>query len=372
MKSLNILQTISVQWWNACAYYAVAVSRGLADLKHNIFFTTDYNSPPFEKAVEYNLDPILVNYRNILPHNFILQYYKLKSIIIKNNISIVNTHRPEDHFLCGMVCKNLELPVIRTVGDVRPPNDNRINKWLHLNATDYFIFSSESNLIRYISVWPEIESKSAIILGGVDSDIFYVKEKSEELLKKLELNYSERVIGIVGRLSITKDLHTFLFAAKLVVDEFPNTKFLISGEEDTYLVESLLDLSSQLDLADSLKIIDKVDSVADLISVIDIGIIASRESEAITRIGMEFISMGKPVVATNVNVLPEVVKNGRNGFIVEKENPVEMANHIIELLKNQNLYNSISKNNINDGQNIYSLKYFAEQTEKIYAKFQEP
>jgi len=39
MKSLNILQTISVPWWNACAYYAVAVSRALKNLKHNILFT---------------------------------------------------------------------------------------------------------------------------------------------------------------------------------------------------------------------------------------------------------------------------------------------------------------------------------------------
>ncbi len=371
MESLNILQTISVRWWNACAYYAVAVSRGLAEINHNVTFTTDYNSPPFEKATEYNLNPISINYRNILPHNFILQYFRLKNIIKKNNISIVNTHRPEDHFLCGMICKSLGLPVIRTVGDVRPPLDNFINKWLHLKATDYFIFSSESNLIRYISVWPEIESKSAIILGGVESDIFYARDKSEELLTKLGFKPTDKVIGIVGRLSITKDLHTFLFAAKLVADEFPDVKFLISGKEDTYLVESLLDLSNQLDLTESLKIIDKVESVADLISVIDIGIIASRDSEAITRIGMEFISMGKPVVATDVNVLPEVIKDGRNGFIVEQENPVDMANAIIGLLRNRDLFNSISKNNIHDGQTIYNLNYFAEQTEEVYAKFQE-
>ena len=66
MKKLNILQTISVRWWNACAYYDVALSRGLYEINHNIIFTSDKNSPPFEKAADFKLNPISINFKNLI------------------------------------------------------------------------------------------------------------------------------------------------------------------------------------------------------------------------------------------------------------------------------------------------------------------
>ena len=231
MQQLNILHTISVRWWNACAYYAVIIVKGLQKLNQQVQIYSDKDSPPYVHSIKNNIPTEFFNFASLQPFNFLKNYYTIKNRIKKNKIQIVNCHRPEDHLIMGLICKKLGIPLVRTVGDIRPPAENIFNKWLHLKATDYFIFSSESNRTRFVSVWPEILQKSDIILGGLELELFKPKEKSEKLLKQLKLNKKDKIVGYVGRLSKTKDIPTFIRAAAIVKNKLPvNKKFNVLAE----------------------------------------------------------------------------------------------------------------------------------------------
>jgi len=366
MQTLNILHTISVRWWNACAYYAVIIAKGLQDLNHNVQLFSDKDSPPYNYANNNKLNAKAFNFSSLQPFNFFRNYFSIKSKIKKEKIQIVNCHRPEDHLIMGIICKKLGIPLVRTVGDIRPPAENFFNKWLHLKATDYFIFASESNRTRFVSVWPEIMEKSTIIFGGLNLDLFKPGKKSEKLLKQLHINSDTKIVGYVGRLSKTKDLPTFIRTAAMVKSSLPEVKFLISGKEFSVYREEIKSLADSLNLTDSLLFLDIHDPVRDVISLIDVGIISSYDSEAISRIGMEYLSMGKPVVATDVNVLPEIIENGKNGFITNTEDPYSMAEAVIKLLTDVNLYQKIAKNNKESSKERFDYLKEAEKTVAIY------
>ena len=366
MQTLNILHTISVRWWNACAHYAIIISKGLQNLNHNIQLYSDKNSPPYSHALQSKLNTKAFNFKSFQPFNFLRNYFAIKSKIKEENIQIVNCHRPEDHLIMGIICRKSGIPLVRTIGDIRPPAENFFNKWLHLKATDYFIFTSESNRTRFVSVWPEIMEKSSIIFGGLDLDLFQPREKSEKLLEQLKIDSKTKIVGFIGRLSKTKDIPTFIRAASLIKDVLPEVKFLISGKEFSVTVAEIKKMANALNLTDSLIVLDRHNPVQEVISLIDVGIISSNDSEAISRIGMEYIAFGKPVIATDVNVLPEIIQDGRNGFVTNTEDPHSIAEAVIRLLTDENLYKTISENNINDSKINFDYLKEAEKTIEIY------
>jgi len=260
----------------------------------------------------------------------------------------------------------LNIPLVRTVGDIRHPKDNLFNRWLHLHATDFFLFTCEANQYRYLSVWPQLEKKSAVIYGGIEPEYFNPDQFKNNVLHKIGFDKNKPVVGIVGRLSKNKDIQTFIKAAKIIIDQMSEVQFLISGDEVSVFKNDLRNFAEELDLNNSILITGRHDPVDELIANIDVGVVASKSSEAISRIAMEFMAMGKPLVVTDVNVLPEIVKNNKNGKIVSPQNPFEMAEAVISLLKDKELYSRISEKNLKESRELYNHTKAARKTLQIY------
>jgi glycosyltransferase involved in cell wall biosynthesis len=221
-------------------------------------------------------------------------------------------------------------------------------------------------MIRYYSTWPDFKPNFSVIPGGIKGDeIYKIKDKSR-LLKKFELPSSSSVVGIIARLSPIKDHATFIMAASLVHENVPDAVFLISGIEVEITRKDLKVLSESVNLNSNIYFLDHHDPVNELLSVLDIGVIASKGSEVISRVAMEYLASGIPVVATDINVLPEIIGNGRNGFIVSAENPYEMSHAILKILQNDTLKEKISKQNMDDFKNRFDINIVANSVSDIY------
>jgi glycosyltransferase involved in cell wall biosynthesis len=366
MRKLKILHTVSVRWWNACAYYAVTMAEAMRDAGHEVYLASDSGSPPYEQAVKRNLNTIPVQFASQNPLLFLKEKSRLKKFIRAHEIKYINCHRPEDHLMTGLIAPGLNIPLIRTVGDIRPPRANVFNTWLHLKATQHFIFSCEANQVRYQSVWPEVEQHASIILGGVDLNEFAPGDPSYELRRELGIPDDAVVVGIVGRLSKNKDFPTFIRAAKLVHHQYPDTHFIISGAEFSVKRSELRTIASELDISGFIHLLDRSDSVPVLMKAFDIGVISSNSSEAITRVGMEYMACGLPVVATDVNVLPEAIVDGVNGFIVHPSDAEDLARGILQLRATEQMRKKIGAFNAADARKRFNLQTAGAETIEIY------
>lgn len=368
---MNILITVSVRWWNANAYYAISTAKALADSGHDVVVAGDPDYPPTKHAQEWGLSTIEIRFASLNPLIVIHDLIKLYKFIKRNKIEIINAFRSEDHLWTGLIKKKCAIPLVRSLGDVRPPKDNIFNRWLHFKATDFHILSSESILTRYLSTWPEFKPEMAIINGGIDPKQIYPVSDLSQIYKKFGIRDDSLIVGIVGRLSPVKDHETFIMAASLILEKIPNVFFIISGIEEEVPVKQLISFAESLNLNSHLKYFDKHIPVRELLSVLDVGVIASKGSEVIARIALEYLATGTPVVTTDINVLPEVIVNGRNGIIVQSEDPFSMAQAVIKLLQDTDLLKEISKNNLEDFKLNYDILLVAKKVEKIYAKLIE-
>jgi len=100
-----------------------------------------------------------------------------------------------------------------------------------------------------------------------------------------------------------------------------------------------------------------------LLNTVDLLVLPSR-IEVSPVVLVEAIGLGKPIVATNVGGIPELVKNGRNGILVSLDEN-EIADAILKLYQDESLRAAISKNNLQDREN-FDWDNITEQYRELY------
>lgn len=370
-NELKTLQLISVRWWNASAYYGVSLSEALNQAGIPTIVGGREDSPPLEKAREFKQPTFTdINLESLNPVIATKSLAQLKKFLKNESISLVNAHRPEDGFF-GVFAKKSSLkpiPVIRTVSDVRPPKDNATNKWLHENGMDFLIFSCKASYERYQNVWPIFDNKSAVIYSAIDTDIFCPSHEIPALRQEFGISDDEVLIGIIARLDPVKDHHTFLKAAAKVAANAPQARFLISGEACNISHEELRQLAQELGIYERVIFLDRQEDldVRELIHALDIGVVASNGSEVICRISVEYMALGKPQVSTDVNVLPEIVEDDKNGFVVPAGDAEAMGMQLLRLVENADLRKDMGCKARRIAVEKYSYTVFADKTLDVY------
>ncbi len=371
-KTLNILQLVNVRWYNACAHYAVALSSGLKKRGHQVILAGDRDSPPLQVAEKMGLEvfpDLYLSYQN--PGRFFYNLKRLKDLIEQKNIDLVNAHQGEGHLYAGLLkklCKKKYI-LIRTRGDHRMPKDNLFNRWLNERWTDGVITTAEVLYRSYSENFSLDENRLINIPLGIDPDYFVPMGKDSELKKSLGISNDELVVGILGRLSPVKGHRYFIQAAGEVLKSYQPVKFLIAGEDAQVKSYRLKELVHNMGISDKFIFTGKVEDPRKIISLLDIGVVASIGSETVCRVALEYMASGKPVVGTDINGIPEVVKDGINGLIVKPKNSQNMAQAILELLNDKSQRGSFGKASRVLVENEFSLDGFARKAEEFYLKY---
>jgi glycosyltransferase involved in cell wall biosynthesis len=134
-----------------------------------------------------------------------------------------------------------------------------------------------------------------------------------------------------------KGFDDLLAAARLVVDQIPATHFLMAGDgaSRTRLMEETIKLGLQ-DHVTWTGIVAKPIETG-LYAAADVVCQVSRWEEAFGYVIAEALASGRPVIGTRVGGIPELVRHGQTGFLVERRNPAEIAARILDLLGDSDL-----------------------------------
>jgi len=207
------------------------------------------------------------------------------------------------------------------------------------------------------------EEKISVILNGVPPLKHLSDKEKEELREKFGLKANQKAGAIIGRLSSVKGHDVFIKAIKRVKDAGIDAKFFIVGTGE--LEEQLKKQVRDLKLDDYIIFTGFLSNISEIVNIIDIEINSSF-SEATSLAIIEAMSLGKPVIATNVGGNPGVVFDNVNGFLVPPGDDKAIADKIIELFGNEELLNRLSKGCIELYNSQFTAKAMAEKTEKLY------
>lgn len=185
--------------------------------------------------------------------------------------------------------------------------------------------------------------KIFVIPNGIELKNF--KNLSKDIARqKLKLAKEEKFLVFVGTLKQVKGLKYLIEAVKILKGKMPEMRLLIIGEGGEK--ENLQEQVEKLKLKQNVIFFGKLanEKIPEYMIASDIFVLPSL-SEGLPVTVLEAMAAGLPIVATQVGGLPEIVKQGQNGFLVEAKEPEILAQKILTLLSDEKLRNSMSLNN---------------------------
>lgn len=182
--------------------------------------------------------------------------------------------------------------------------------------------------------------KVRTIYNGLDlARVQPAQTNRHEILSSLNLPEQARFVTIMANMrahvwnpepACYKDHPTFLRAAKRIHESVPDAAFIIAGEGE--MKEATQELARSLGIADRTFFIGRCQDVGSVLSISDVCVLSS-SSEGFSNAILEYMAAGRPVVATDVGGAREAIIHGETGYLVPTGDHEQLADHVIELLR---------------------------------------
>ena len=142
-------------------------------------------------------------------------------------------------------------------------------------------------------------------------------------------------MGSIGRLTPLKGHAVVIDAAALLVERGVEARFIIAGAQAREAPTHLDDLrarAERLGIADRVELISPFDDLAALLSGLDVVVHASVLPDSLPTTVIEAMALGKPVVATALGGVPELIRDAETGFLIPPDDAGRMADAVEEAL----------------------------------------
>lgn len=246
-----------------------------------------------------------------------------------------------------------------------------------INIVDCIIVVSQFLKDRITAHYPDAEKKIRVIHNGVNLSRFQkLQPDNLHLLawrKKLNLvNEFGKTFIFVGRIAPMKGVHILIGAFKEVLKQHPDARLLIVGSSwfaDTQMtpyLKKVIDMAQPL--KDSIIFTGFVDheELNYLYNLADICVVPSVWQEPFGLVNLEAMAAGCVVIASRVGGIPEILKDGQTGLLVEPANETDLRDKMIFLLEHKEEMTNIACSGIAYAQTYCNWSIAAQKTEKIY------
>jgi glycosyltransferase involved in cell wall biosynthesis len=214
------------------------------------------------------------------------------------------------------------------------PVRHRVNRVLNPFATAWIAVArgQVEYLIRTKRIPPE---RIRVIPNGIDPAAYRPAGARERVRAELGIPAEAPVAGILAVLRPEKDHESFLMAARLVLDELPEARFLLVG--DGPLAADLEREVAVLDMAARVKLTGRRTDVPEILTAFDVSVLCSTDVETFPLAFLESMATGLPLIGTRVGGLPEMIDEERNGILVPTRDPTALADAMLRLLRDRDL-----------------------------------
>ncbi|MDP1713481.1 MAG: glycosyltransferase family 4 protein [Anaerolineales bacterium] len=208
-------------------------------------------------------------------------------------------------------------------------------------------FLSEEIRRKFLSLHPSISEKSTFVIPHGNSGwLLNIPAISEEVLRhRYGLQENERIVLFFGLLSPSKGLDDLLDAFA-IVRKSCDVKLVIAGYPTKHIsMNELLERSKTLGISDQIIFDAHYISLEEIRPLMGIALVVVFPYRSGTQSGalQTAYTFGRPVIATAVGGIPDVVDDGKSGYLVPAQSPRELADKIAVLVNNPNLANKMGK-----------------------------
>lgn len=363
MAQINVLQLITGLDIGGAERLLLSTARRLNSNKYRIIVCyLKGKGSLLEDFKRFGISVIGLGMRNRLDFTAL---FKLVKLIKKERIGLVHTHLIHAHIIGRIAAKLAGVPIIIST---EHNLYNRGRKYLLLNLidrittrfTDRMVAISEAVKDSIVESGRIRASRVSVIYNGIDTNEF---KRISIKREGFPINPAPSVVGMVARLDSQKGHRYFLEAASQVVKDIPGVKFLVVG--DGPLKEKLRTQTTKLGLSKDVIFTGPARDIPQILDTLDLFVLPSLW-EGLPSVILEAMAAGKPVVATAVGGIPEIVKDGQMSLLVPPRDPDALAQAIIKLLQNKELAQRMGQAGRRWVKDHFTIDKTVAQTEEIY------
>ena len=205
--------------------------------------------------------------------------------------------------------------------------------------------------------------KVKTIYYGLDWRPYDNLNRSYTVREEFGIDKRTILIGTIARLTKQKGLKYLLEAFRQVLDTEKNCKLMIVGRGE--LEDELKNLSKELGIEDKVIFTGFREDIPEIMHSLDIFVLPSLW-EGLGRVFLEAMAARKPIVATNVSAIPEVIANGETGILVPPRNPGALVKGILHLIKNPDAVIRMGEAGRKRLEEKFSIEEMVRKTKEIY------
>lgn len=212
---------------------------------------------------------------------------------------------------------------------------------------------------------------------GIDTDSFKPGIDPAKIYKKYPKLNGKRVVFHPARIGLAKGCDLSIKALNIVRQEVPNTLLMMAGfkniidwgDNQTSDVAYFIDLVNHFNLQDNV-IIDSypLEDMPYIYNLCDIVVYPSTAQEPFGMTMLEAMACKKPMIVTSAGGMPEIVKDGVNGFVIPIKDFGRLALRITELLSNPELGVRFGEKGFDMVRERYTAEHVTKATFAIYQR----
>ena len=334
MQQLNILFMNSIQMWGGAEVWLIDVMHGLQDRGHKVTLVCQPDTILEKNAGAEGFDVVSIKMRSDCDPMVI---WKIWRLMREQDIHVLCTNMDKELRLGGIAARLAGVKAVIPSREVDYPLKNKLRYRFAYNClSDYVLansFSTKNTLLKSVP-WLQASRIEVVYKGIHPEPYLHANDDRMRIRTEFGAGSREHLVGFVGQIDKRKCIKDILKSIPLVLQAMPNTKFLFVGKGN--LEDYLLEQRSKHGLTKEILYAGFRKDVPAIMKAIDLLILPSR-IEGFGYVLVEAMAAAKPVVATNVSSIPEIVQHGETGLLVPVHQPEKLANAIVTILKDKNM-----------------------------------
>lgn len=259
--------------------------------------------------------------------NIFKRVWSIIKIIRQHQIKLLHAHSSKGHTIAWIVCMFIRIPLIVTKRTEKKIHNNYFSRKKYLDANHIIAISSAVKLNLLKSGLTK--EKISIV---PDSVSLHLLDKKIDPLKIIPFNTKKNkpfIVGFAGALTPEKGSDVLIEAAKITRDE--NIKYMIAGEGP--LCDHLKNLITNYHLQEKVYLLGFINDVGSFLKSIDLFVLPSK-SEGLGSVLLQAMTAKKPIIASNIGGIPDLIKNQITGVLVPVGDSESIAKSIVRLKNN--------------------------------------
>jgi len=259
------------------------------------------------------------------------------------------------------------VPVVRTRHLSVPLKRDPFSRLVYWTLCDRIVTTGEAIRRLFLEELRLDPSKVISIPTGVDlSQLDPHAVDGRRVRQELGVQRATPLIGIVAVLRSWKGHRFFLEAVPLIVRKVPSARFLIVG--DGPLRRNIDQWIERMGLKEIVMMAGHREDIPEVLAALDVVVSASTAAEGVPQALLQALAMRRPVVATRVGAVPEVIRHEETGLLVRPGDPAALGAAVTSLLSDPHRGATLGMAGRRLVEKEFTVEVMLERLEVLYAE----